>query len=69
MTNILIESIRTMDQIFNHVQQLLVVLFAVHALALAICNLTKTPKDDEVVAKYYRILEILAGIVTRLAKK
>jgi len=58
-----------MDQLLNHIQQLLVVLFAIHALALAICNMTKTPKDNEVVAKYYRILEILAGIVTRFAKK
>jgi hypothetical protein len=57
-----------MDQLIAHVQQLLVVLFAVHALALAICNLTPSPKDDEAVAKYYRVLEILAGIVTRLAK-
>lgn len=58
-----------MDQILNHLQQLLVVLFAIHALALAVCNLTPTPRDNEVVDKYYRILEILAGIVTRLAKK
>lgn len=58
-----------MDQFINHIQQLLVVLFAIHALALAICNMTRTPKDNEVVAKYYRILEILAGIVTRFAKK
>jgi hypothetical protein len=58
-----------MDQIIAHAEKILVVLFAVHALALAICNLTPTPKDDEVVAKYYRILEILAGIVTKVAKK
>lgn len=44
------------------------VLFAIHAAALAIVNLTPTPKDNEAVAKYYRILEILAGIVTRLSK-
>lgn len=58
-----------MENILEHSQQLLTVLFAVHALALAIVNLTPTPKDDEAVAKYYRVLEILAGIVTRLAKK
>ena len=44
------------------------VLFAIHAVALAIVNLTPTPKDDAVVAKYYRILELLAGIVTKLSK-
>ena len=48
--------------------EILGVLFAIHAAALAIVNLTPTPKDDEAVAKYYRILEILAGIVTRLSK-
>jgi hypothetical protein len=58
-----------MNQFFDHVQQLLVVLFAIHALALTIVNLTPTPKDDAAVAKFYRVLEILAGIVTRLAKK
>jgi len=58
-----------MDQLLAHVQQLLAILFAIHALALAIVNLTPTPKDDAAVAKYYRVLEILAGIVTRLAKR
>lgn len=58
-----------MDQLLAHAQQLLVVLFAIHALALAIVNLTPTPKDDAAVAKVYRVLEILAGIITRLAKK
>jgi hypothetical protein len=58
-----------MDQLLSHAQQLLAVLFAIHALALAIVNLTPTPKDDAAVAKLYRVLEILAGIITRLAKK
>jgi hypothetical protein len=48
--------------------EILGVLFAIHAVALAIVNLTPTPKDDEVVAKYYKVLEILAGIVTKLSK-
>jgi hypothetical protein len=58
-----------MENLINHVEQLLVVLFAIHALALAIVNLTDTPKDNEIVAKYYRILEVFAGIVTKLAKR
>lgn len=58
-----------MENLINHIEQLLVVLFAIHALALAIVNLTDTPKDNEAVAKYYKILEILAGIVTKLAKR
>ena len=35
----------------------------------AVVNLTPTPKDDEAVAKYYRIIEIAAGLFTRLVKK
>lgn len=49
---------------------------AVHGAALAIVNLTPTPKDNEalagisrVVVKVYRAVEILAGIWTPLAKR
>tara|TARA_Y100000004_G_C8648053_1_gene299911 strand:- start:162 stop:347 length:186 start_codon:yes stop_codon:yes gene_type:complete len=48
--------------------EFLAALFAVHAAAVAIVNLTPTPKDDEFVAKAYRVIEILAGIVNKLAK-
>lgn len=44
-------------------------LFALHAAAVAIVNLTPTPKDDAVVAKFYRVIEVFAGIVTKIAKK
>lgn len=49
--------------------EIVAALFAIHAAALAIVNLTPTPKDDEVVGKFYRFIEIAAGIVSRLAKK
>lgn len=58
-----------MDQFIAHAQQILAIMFAVHALALTIVNMTPTPKDDEAVAKYYRIIEVLAGIVSKLAKR
>ena len=58
-----------MDQLIAHIQQLLAILIATHAVAIAIVNLTPTPKDDEQVAKFYKIIEIFAGIVTKLAKK
>jgi hypothetical protein len=48
--------------------EILGVLFAIHAAALAIVNLTPTPKDNNVVSKFYRILEIAAGVITRLSK-
>ena len=49
--------------------EIVTALFAVHAAAVAIVNLTPTPKDDEIVAKFYRLIEILAGIVSKTAKK
>lgn len=48
--------------------EIVAALLAVHAAALAIVNLTPTPKDNEVVAKYYRVIEIFAGIVSKLSK-
>jgi hypothetical protein len=48
---------------------------AAHAVAVVIVNLTPTPKDDaaldtfdRALVKGYRALEILAGIITKLAK-
>lgn len=48
---------------------------AIHGLALVVVNLTPTPKDNEaldtftrILVKVYRAIEILAGIVTSKAK-
>jgi hypothetical protein len=56
--------------------QVLPVLAAIHVLAVAIVNLTPTPKDDEALAgfqrsavKAYRLMEIAAGIIGPLAKR
>ena len=49
--------------------EIVAALLAVHAAALAVVNLTPTPKDNEVVAKYYRVIEIFAGIVSKLSKE
>jgi hypothetical protein len=56
--------------------QALPAMAAIHALAVAIVNLTPTPRDDEAVAgfqrgavKAYRLLEIAAGIIGPLAKR
>lgn len=54
--------------IMANLPEIIAVLFAIHAAALAVVNLTPTPKDDEYVAKFYRFIEILAGIVTKLSK-
>jgi len=42
---------------------------AAHALALVIVNTTPTPKDDELYGKFYKFIEVIAGIVTKIAKK
>jgi hypothetical protein len=45
------------------------ILAAVHVLALAIVNATPTPRDDEIYGKLYKVIEVIAGIVTKTAKK
>jgi len=53
----------------DHAQQLMTILLAAHALAVVIVNITPTPKDDIFVAKVYKVIEVLAGIITKLAKR
>ncbi len=48
---------------------ILAAIAAAHVLAVAIVNLTPTPKDDEVVAKVYSAVEFVAGIFTAKAKQ
>lgn len=40
-----------------------------HILALFVVNFTNTPKDDEAVAKFYKAIEVVAGVMTRKAKQ
>lgn len=41
---------------------------AIHAACSAICALTPTPKDDEIVRKVYRLIEF-GGLVIGRAKQ
>lgn len=43
-------------------------MFGLHALAVAIVNLTPTPADDLWVGKAYKFIEALAGIFSTTAK-
>ena len=52
-----------------YLDTILELLLAAHALALAIVNMTETPKDDEWVGKIYRWIEFLAGIVNKAKVK
>lgn len=58
-----------MDYLLNNWSEIVGIAGAIHLLALAIVNLTPTPKDDEIYAKAYKVIEKLAGIVSKLAKK
>ena len=58
------------------IAEYIAVAIAVHGAAVAIVNLTPTPKDDEFLGRYsrmavklYRAIEILAGVVTPLVKR
>jgi hypothetical protein len=61
-----------MDRIADYIA----LVVAIHGVALVIVNLTPTPKDNEalgnlsrIVVRAYRAIEILAGIVSPLAKR
>lgn len=54
--------------IFAHWDAVAGVMYAIHALAVAIINLTNTPSDPQF-AKYYRAVEVAAGQITPKAKK
>lgn len=65
-----------MGDMLRHLPEIVTVAVALHGLALAIVNLTPTPKDNEalgnaarVAVKLYRVIEILAGIISPLAKR
>jgi len=49
--------------------QLIEILLALHGAAVLIVNLTDTPKDDDLVARFYRGVELFAGIFTPLVKR
>lgn len=42
---------------------------AAHALALFVVNLTPTPKDDNFVKKAYKVVEWVAGVVSKKSKE
>jgi hypothetical protein len=45
------------------------IIFYLHVLALLVINTTKTPKSNFMISKIYKMLEILAGLLTPLAKR
>lgn len=51
------------------IRDLIEIVLALHGAALLIVNLTDTPKDDALVARFYRAVELFAGIFTPLVKR
>lgn len=49
--------------------QFIEIILALHGAAVLVVNLTDTPKDDDLVARFYRGIELFAGIFTPLAKR
>jgi len=45
------------------------IVFHLHVLALIVINSTKTPQPNTVINRIYRGLEMLAGLLTPLAKR
>jgi len=65
-----------MQNFAQHVKNLAEVITALHVLAVVIVNVTRTPKvfpqtrvSSGVVPRGYRVIELLAGIVTPLVKR
>jgi len=60
----------------SRIPEYVAVVVAIHGAAVAIVNLTPTPKDDEALGNYtrmavklYRAIELLAGVITPLVKR
>ena len=65
---IIVTRSKVVDFLLSNWGEIVSVAGAIHLLALAIVNLTPTPKDDEIYGKVYKVIEKLAGIVTKIAK-
>ena len=54
-----------MEMIVNLVTWVTIIVTVASLIAAS----TPTPKDDEIYAKFYKVIEMIAGIVTKVAKK
>lgn len=58
-----------MLNVLAHWETIVAVLAGLHAVALAIVNLTPTPADNILLGKVYKVVEAIAGVVTKTAKE
>jgi hypothetical protein len=50
-------------------ETIMAILVGLHAVAVAIVNLTPTPTDDMILGKVYKVVEVIAGVVSKTAKE
>lgn len=53
----------------DNIEGILAAIAAVHVAAVAIVNLTPTPKDDAIVERVYSVIEKVAGLFSPKAKQ
>ena len=53
----------------QHLNEYLEALLAVHAAASVLTALTPTPKDDELVSQFYKVLETIALVVGKAKQR
>jgi hypothetical protein len=60
---------KQLHEIATELQDFSNILLHVHIIALLIINVTKVPKTSALAARLYRGLEMVAGLLTPLAKR
>jgi len=60
---------KTIHETAQVLQDFATIVFYLHVVALLVINTTRTPPSGSVLNKMYRMLEILAGLLTPLAKR
>jgi hypothetical protein len=60
----------------NHLADYVALAVAIHGVALVIVNMTPTPKDNKalneytrLLVKFYRVIEVVAGIISPKVKR
>ena len=57
------------SELIDNIELVITFLFAIKIVAVAIVNLTPTPEDNKWLGRFYRLLEVVAGIITKTAKE
>jgi len=58
-----------MQFVIDNWEVLAALIVALHGVALLVVNMTPTPKDNEILGKVYRVVEVVAGLFSAKAKQ